>query len=235
MPDTVPERALVVVAHPDDPEFSAGGTVALWAGQGAEVAYVIVTDGSKGSGDRSMTPERLAARRREEQHRAAAVLGVQDVTFLGFPDGEVSADLAVRYAITREIRRWRPDTVITFDPARIYFDNYVSHPDHRFVGEAALYAVFPTARDHLSVPHLLAAGLEPHNVGEVLLAGAVQPDTWIDIEPTIDRKVEALRQHASQIRDPEELGDRIRQRAADLAAGHGMKYAEAFKRIVFYR
>jgi len=235
MPDPQPERVLVVVAHPDDPEFSAGGTVALWAARGAAVAYVIATDGSKGSGDRAMSPERLAALRREEQRRAADVLGVGDLTYLGFPDGELSPDLAVRYAIAREIRRFRPDTVITYDPARLYWDNYVNHPDHRAVGEAAMYATFPTARDHLSAPHLLAEGLEPHKVHQVLLTGAVQPDIWIDIGPTIDRKIEALRQHASQIRDIEALGERIRQRAADLADGHGMEYAEAFKRIVFYR
>jgi LmbE family N-acetylglucosaminyl deacetylase len=235
MPDPIPERAMVVVAHPDDPEFSTGGTVGLWTGQGAEVVYVIVSDGSKGTDDRTITPERLSARRREEQHNAAQVLGVRDVTFLEFTDGEIRPDLAVRFAIAREIRRWRPDTVITHDPARLYFDNYINHPDHRAVGEAALYAIFPTARDHLNAPYLLAEGFEPHKVRQIYLTGACQPDTWLDIGPTIDRKIEALRQHASQIADPDGLANRIRQRAADIADGHGMEYAEAFKRIVLDR
>ena len=235
MPHQIPKRALVIVAHPDDPEFLSGGTVAQWTQQDAELAYVIATDGSKGSADRSLSPERLSALRRDEQERAAEVLGVREVVFLDFVDGEVLPDLALRYALAREIRRWRPDTVVTFDPARIYYDVYVNHPDHRYVGEAALYAVFPTARDHLNAPHLLAEGLEPHKVDEVLLAGSEHPDTWIDIGPTIDRKIEALGRHASQISDQNKLGGRVRQRAADVACGHGMEYAEAFKRISFYR
>lgn len=235
MLEDTPTRALVVVAHPDDPEFACGGTVALWTSKGCDVAYVIATDGSRGSDDETMTPDRLVALRREEQLEAARALGVQDVVFLGHTDGELSPSLELRHAIAREIRKWRPEVVITFDPARLYWDGYVSHPDHRFIGEATLYAVFPTARDRLNAPHLLTEGLEPHKVQRLLLVGALEPDTWIDIGPTIEKKIEALSQHVSQIRDPGALGERVRERAKAIAEGHGMEFAESFKQIAFYR
>jgi LmbE family N-acetylglucosaminyl deacetylase len=231
--DGPPARVLVVMAHPDDPEFAAGGTVARWAEAGAEVTYVVVTDGSKGSGDRAMTSERLVAQREAEQRAAASRLGVREVVFLGFADGEIAPDLTLRHAITREIRRFRPDVVITHDPARLYWDQYINHPDHRAVGQATLDAVFPTARDFLNVPALLAEGLEPHNVREVYLSGAVEPDTWVDIEPVLERKVAALREHASQFADPDGMAERVRKRAADFADRHGMQFAEVFKRIAF--
>jgi LmbE family N-acetylglucosaminyl deacetylase len=225
-------RALVVMAHPDDPEFAAGGTIATWTRSGVEVSYVIVTDGSKGSGDRSMRPERLVPMRQEEQRAAAGKLGVEKVSFLGFPDGEISPDIVLRHAITREIRRQRPDIVVTHDPSSLYWDHYINHPDHRAAGQATLDAVFPTARDWLNAPYLLEKeGLEPHNVRAVYLTGAREPDTWIDISDTIDQKVEALREHASQIKDMNALPGRIRERASLAAEGHGMAVAEAFKQI----
>lgn len=231
MTDPPFDRALVVMAHPDDPEYAAGGTTARWTAAGAAVAYVIVTDGSKGSADRAMTVDRLVALRQEEQRAAAAALGVRDVVFLGQPDGEVVADLALRHRIAREIRRLRPDVVVTHDPATLYWDTAINHPDHRAVGQATLDAVFPTARDWLNAPQLLAEGLEPHHVREVLLSGTTAADTWVDIAPTLAAKVAALRWHASQIRDPDGLEARLRMRAASLAEGHGMELAEAFKRI----
>jgi LmbE family N-acetylglucosaminyl deacetylase len=225
----------VIVAHPDDPEFACGGTVAKWATEGAEVEYVIATAGCRGSDDPSMTPERLRVIRKEEQLRAAEALGVTNVTFLDFVDGEVEPTLELRHAFVREIRRVRPDTVVTFDPARIYYDNYVNHPDHRFVGEAALYAVFPAARDRMNAPALIEEGLAPHKVEEVLLLGAMEPDVWIDIGDTLETKIRALKHHKSQIGTFEGFEDRVRKRAADAAAGHGMEFAEIFKRITFYR
>lgn len=226
-------RALVILAHPDDPEFGAGGTVARWSDEGIEVHYIIVTDGSKGSGDPTMTPSRLAAIRVEEQRAAAAVLGVGEVVFLGFRDGEIAPDLTLRHAITREIRRWQPDIVVTHDPASLYWDNAINHPDHRAVGQATLDAIYPTARDRLNAPQLLVEGLEPHAVREIYLTGPHAADTWIDIGGTIDRKLAALRAHASQIKDFDALETRLRERYAGLAEGRGMQYAEAFKRIVF--
>lgn len=229
----VPERVLAVMAHPDDPEFSSAGTIALWTRAGAAVAYVILTDGSKGSSDRTMTAERLTALREAEQRAAATSLGVAQVTFLGYPDGALVPDIDLRHTLARQIRRHRPDLVLTHDPSAYYFDRYINHPDHRAAGQATLEAVFPTARDWLNAPHLLAdEGLEPHAVREVWLTGTREPDTWIDIAPTFDLKLAALRQHASQIREPHALESRLRERAASLAEGHGMTLAEAFKRIV---
>lgn len=227
------KRVLVIMAHPDDPEFGAGGTLARWIEEeGCAVTYVVVTDGSKGSSDRDMTPARLAALRQAEQRAAARLLGVGQVEFLGFPDGEIAPDLVLRHAIARAIRRWQPDVVITHDPATLYWDNYINHPDHRAVGQATLDAVFPTARDHLNARHLLDEGLEPHIVREVYLAGSRQPDCWVDIAPTFERKLAALREHVTQIRDPDGLAERLRQRSAAAAEGHPMTLAEAFKKIV---
>jgi len=228
-----PKRALVIVAHPDDPEFAAGGTIARWTGEGHVVWYVIATDGSKGSSDPAMTPDRLAALRQVEQRAAATALGVTAVTFLGFVDGEIAPDLDLRHAITREIRRFRPDIVVTHDPASLYWDNFINHPDHRAVGQATLDAIYPTARDRLNAAHLLAEGLEPHVVREVYLTGPHRPDTYSDISATLDRKLAALRAHKSQIGDFEAMEKRLRDRHAGFAEGREMTYAEVFKRIEF--
>lgn len=248
MPDAVPtdaaptdavptapavHRLLVVVAHPDDPDFPAGGTIAALAGRGTHVTYVIVTDGSKGTGDRTLSGPRLAAMRVDEQWAAARALGVADVVFLGIPDGEVVPDLALRHAITRQIRLHRPDVVITHDPATFYTDTYVNHPDHRAVGQATLEAIFPTARDFLNAPHLLAEeGLDVHKVREAWLTLSLRPDHFVDIAATIDRKIAALHEHRSQFTDPDGLAMRIRERAALVGEANGMALAEGFKRIV---
>lgn len=232
-PPAAPSLALVVMAHPDDPEFAAGGTIAGWTEAGLRVVYVIVTDGSKGSGEPDMQPRRLAELRMAEQRAAAAALGVTEVDFLGLPDGEITPDLALRHAITREIRRYRPDIVVTHDPAALYYDNFINHPDHRAVGQATLDAIYPTARDRLNAAHLLVEGLEPHAVRDVYLSGSLQADHRVDIEATFERKLAALRAHATQIKDPAALEARLRERHASLAEGHGMALAEAFKRISF--
>ncbi len=227
------KRALIILAHPDDPEFGAGGTIARWTDEGVVVGYVIVTDGSKGSADPEMTPFRLVAIREEEQRAAAARLGVTEITFLGFIDGEITPDLHLRHAITREIRAFRPDIVVTHDPASLYWDNFINHPDHRAVGQATLDAIYPTARDRLNAPHLLEQGLHPHIVRQIYLTGPYQPDTYSDISATIDRKLAALREHKSQIADMDAMEKRLRDRYAGFAEGRGMAYAEIFKKIEF--
>jgi LmbE family N-acetylglucosaminyl deacetylase len=219
------------MAHPDDPEFGAGGTIAGWTRDGAAVAYVIVTDGSKGSADPAMTGPALIELRQAEQRAAAGALGVEGVTFLGFTDGEIEPDLALRHALAREIRRFRPDRIVTHDPATLYSGSHINHPDHRAVGQATLDAVYPTARDHLNAPQLLAEGLQPHKVSEIYLTGSLAPDTWVDIEATLDDKLNALAAHRTQLADPAATAERVRARAAILAAGQGFRYAEAFKRI----
>jgi len=228
------ERVLVVTAHPDDAEFGAGGTVARLAKEGRQVAYCIVTNGNKGTSDRSMTPERLALIREEEQRNAARVLGVETVEFLGFDDGELEDTRASRMAVCAAVRRHRPDLIITQNPHRTR-NLFASHRDHRITGGIVLDVVYPLARDHLAFPELLAQGLEPHRVREVHLMAWDDPDLAVDITDTLDLKLRALACHASQIRDMEAVGRRVRDRAAQLGRPHGHAYAETFQRIVIDR
>ena len=154
------ESALVIIAHADDAEFGSAGTIAKWVKQGVEVTYVVVTNGNKGSADPDMTPEALAALREKEQRAACKVLGVKNVVFLGYHDGELVPSLELRRDLTREVRRYKPDVAMVPDPTTWYFGNvYINHPDHRAVGEAALAAIFPSARDRLTFPEAAGGGL----------------------------------------------------------------------------
>jgi LmbE family N-acetylglucosaminyl deacetylase len=227
------ERVLVIVAHPDDAEFGAAGTVAKLAREGREVTYVIVTSGDKGSSDRTMTPQRLAEIRQAEQRAAARTLGVERVEFLGHPDSELEDTRALRVAITREIRRWRPDLVITQNPHRST-NLYVSHRDHRITAGVVLDCVYPFARDHMVFPELLPA-FEPHKVREIYTMAWDAPEVVIDITDTIDLKLKALACHASQVRDFAAVETRVRERAAELGRRHGVAYAETFDRILMPR
>lgn len=214
MPEpTHPQRVLVIMAHPDDPEFSAGGTVARWTSEGHEVIYALVTDGSKGTDDRAISQEELVALRQEEQRCAATVLGVRDVIFMGYPDGEVVPDLGLRRDLARIIRLVRPEVIITPDPQTLFTTfNTINHPDHRAVGLATIDAIFPAARNHNYFPELLANGLEPVYVKEVYLSGTLHPDTWVDVTATFERKINSLRCHKSQIMDMAGLVQRMRER-----------------------
>jgi LmbE family N-acetylglucosaminyl deacetylase len=224
-------RVMAVFAHPDDAEFGYGGTIAKWVSEGIEIVYVVATDGSKGSADPTMTSERLITMRRQEQRKAADVLGVKDIVFLGYPDGYLEHTLALRKDIARAIRQFRPERLIAMTPYRSFsINSYINHPDHLAVGDATLAAVYPTARDRLTFPELLAEGLEPYAVREVYVTGTDSPDTWVDITQTIDKKIEALRQHTSQIQSPE-MPDWVRTRAKESAQGHDMEYAESFKKF----
>jgi len=226
--------AMVVVAHPDDAEFGVAGTAAKWARAGTKVVYVICTDGSKGTDDPGLTPDRLVPLREAEQRAAAAILGVAEVVFLGHVDGVLAPTLELRRDISRQIRLYRPDVVICPDPTTRYVrDAYINHPDHRAAGEAALCAVFPDARNRWQFPELLAEGLQPFAVREVYMTNSLEPDVWVDITDTIDLKLAALAQHKSQL-DATAAGaaERVRSRARANAAGHGMAYAELFKRMV---
>jgi LmbE family N-acetylglucosaminyl deacetylase len=223
---------MVIVAHPDDAEFLVAGTAALWAADGTEVTYVIVTNGDKGSEDPSMTSEQLAALREDEQRRAAAGLGVKEVLFLGYEDGLLQHTLDLRRDLTRVIRRHRPHTVVTFDPTvRFITDNYPNHPDHRAAGDAAVDAVFPAARDRLTFPELLEEGLEPHKVKELWLGAGASANHWVDIEPVLEKKIAALREHPSQLGEFP-LDEFIPEMAKGQAQGSPYTYAESFRRVV---
>lgn len=230
-----PVRVLVVAAHPDDPEFGCGGTTARWAAEGKEIYYLVCTRGNKGSSDAEMTPDRLIRIREEEQRAAAKVIGAREVTFLDFPDGELAPTFQFREAIVREIRRVRPRIVFTHDPTVMYTDGHINHPDHRAVGTATLDSVYPTARDRLNYPEHEQAGLLPHKVKEVYLWGATSPNTWIDISPSFDRKIEALRCHVSQVGTAERMVERMRERAKSVGDPQGVPLAEAFFRVEMAR
>ena len=222
------QRILVVVAHPDDAEFGCGGSVARWVADGCEVHYCLFTSGNRGSDDPAMTPERLATIREAEQRAAAEVLGVKSVTFLHYPDGELEDTREARRDVVREIRRARPDRVVTTNPFPS-LNPYSGHRDHRHAGRLALDAVYPYARDRMHFPEVLAEGWQPHKVRQVYLMGHDDPDVVLDITATIDRKLDALRCHASQLRDFAGAEGRVRERAADLGKPHGYTYAEAFR------
>jgi len=223
------KRMLIVIAHPDDAEFTCAGTVAGWVKSGCQVHYVVCTSGDKGTKDHNMTPHHLAAIREEEQLAAARVLGVETVTFLRHKDGELEATKEFRAEIAMLIRRYKPDIVVTHDAWR----PYQLHPDHRAVGLTTCDAIV-AARDHLFLPGQTAIGLEAVEPAELYLWGAAEPDHLVDISETIDLKLEALSQHQSQLRRPN-WRKRIRQWAADTGEPQGMAHAEAFKRISFRR
>jgi len=224
-------RVMFIAAHPDDPDFLAGGTVGRLAKEGREVAYVILTNGNKGSGNRSVTSEQLASIRAEEQRRAAQVLGVGDVEFLGYEDGELEDTRDLRRDVTREIRRWRPNLIITLNPHRTYNNFPGWHRDHRVTGRVVLDCVYPLARDHLAFPEL-PREYEPHSVREVHVIQWEQPRLVIDISETMELKLEAIRCHASQIGDFKDFEARMRNRAAILGQDKGYSYAEGFDQIV---
>lgn len=227
----VPPSAMVVVAHPDDAEFMVAGTVAKWAAQGCVVTYVIITKGDKGSDDPAMTSERLTTIREAEQRAAGDVLGVRNYEFMGYPDGYLEHTLGLRRDVARLIRKHRPFVLLTFDPTNRFFsDNYVNHPDHRVAGDVALDATFPTARDRLTFPELLMDGYEPWKVRQIWLSGAAEPNVWIDIADTIEKKKEALRQHPSQLdADSVEFAE---QWAKETGVPQKLAYAECFRRFI---
>jgi LmbE family N-acetylglucosaminyl deacetylase len=201
IPAFIPKVILAVAAHPDDLEFGASGSVAKWVKDGADVHYLICTDASKGSSDTNISPVELIQMRRDEQRSAADILGVKSVTFLDYEDGVTEASAALKRDIAREIRRIKPDTVVTQDPKEIYNATvgYINHNDHRNVGLAAMDAVYPLARDHLSFPELLAEGFAPHNVVDLLFMSFSEATMVVDFSDTYDIKLKALAAHASQV------------------------------------
>ncbi len=228
------KRVLIAVAHPDDAEFGCSGTVARWVKEGREVSYLILTNGDKGSSDRRTTSEELARIRAQEQLNAARVLGVEQVEFLGYPDGELEDTREVRRAVTAGIRRFRPDLIITQNPNRTS-NLYASHRDHRTTGGVVLDCVYPLARDHLSFPELLSQGLEPHRAREVYIMAWEKPDMVVDISDTMELKLKALACHTSQMGDFSQVEARVREWAAELGKAQGYTYAEAFNRILIPR
>ena len=223
-----PESALAIVAHPDDIEFTCVGTLARWIKGGTRAGYVICTSGDAGIADPSLTRAQAGAIREAEALEAARVAGVTDVTFLRHPDGLLQPTLELRKQLVREIRRFRPEVVLTGDPTLVWIgDTRINHPDHRAASLAALEAVFPAAGQPHMYEELTAEGLKPHKARKVYGINWQGAGTFLSIDETIDLKIEALRAHKSQM-PKADIGPRIRERAAGYARNLEMEYAEAF-------
>ncbi|TQN32261.1 LmbE family N-acetylglucosaminyl deacetylase [Haloactinospora alba] len=231
--DSGTERALVVMAHPDDVDFGCAGTVALWTGTGIDVTYLMVTDGDAGGDDRSLDGTSMAELRRSEQRAAAATVGVHDVRFLGYPDGRLTATLELRRDIARVIRQVRPHRAIIPSPDRNWEAIAPSHPDHLATGEAAINAVYPDARNPHAHPELLSEeGLAGWVVPTVWLSNGTSPNHYSDITDVVDRKMAALAAHESQIPDFPRVEASLREGLASHARRGGLaegRMAEVFQ------
>ncbi|MGH7300392.1 MAG: PIG-L deacetylase family protein [Candidatus Rokuibacteriota bacterium] len=230
-----PARAMSIHAHPDDQEFTVGGTLAKWARAGCEIVAVCITRGGAGSNKYTpleMTREALIAIREVEQREACRILGVKETIFLDHEDGMLEPSIGLRRELTRLIRRHRPEAVLCGDPTtRFYGTTYMNHPDHRAAADVVLDAVFPSAGTRLIFPELLAEGLDPHEVRDVFIHGTERPDTYVDIAPVLDVKLAALRAHKSQMGewDPTEM---ITQWAAEQGRRRKLQAAEAYRRMI---
>lgn len=232
MEDTA--TTLVIAAHPDDIDFGAGGTVARWAAAGAPITYCVVTDGDSGGFDPAVPRADIPGIRRAEQEAAARVIGVDDVRFLGYPDGSLTVTMALRRDLSRVIRQVRPERVLAHSPERDWANVYASHPDHLAAGEATLAAVYPDARNAFAHRGLLEdEGLEPHVVGEVWLMGSPRPNRFVDITDTYEAKLAAVESHKSQMTDPAGGAPAAMRRHLQANAARGglgaERLAEAFQ------
>ncbi|MCB9112271.1 MAG: PIG-L family deacetylase [Anaerolineales bacterium] len=228
----IPKIAMSIHAHPDDQEFSIGGTLAKWARAGCQIISVTITSGDSGSNDPAKDGSykaELAQLREGEQLAANKVLGVKRAIFLRYPDGELEPTIQLRKELTRIIRAQKPDVVVTGNPEAWFYGNeYVNHPDHRAAAQAACEAVFPSAGSRLIFADLLTDGFEPHDVRYLYVHGTEKPDTWVDITETIDVKVKALQQHASQV-PVDEVEKWMKEWAKEDAKDKDFEYAESFR------
>ena len=234
----VPDRAMVIFAHPDDAEIGSGGVVARWIAAGCEVTYVLCTNGDAGTADRSLTPAELAKRRAGEQRAAADFVGVKHVVMLGYPDGQLDDTREFLGDVVRALRQYGPHTVFVHDP---YRTKGFQHRDHRHAGIATTDAVYPFARDHLHFPeHITKDGLEPHKVRELWYWGMDEPNVIVDVTDSVDRQIAALVRHESQmpgfnVAAGETIGQRLKKHAAELAEGYGFQFGAVFRRLIARR
>jgi len=231
-----PQNILVILAHPDDPEFFCGATLARWAGAGHHLTYLLLTCGDKGFNPTThpeMTPEKLCAIRHEEQHAAAKVIGAKEVHFMEFPDGYLVPDLNTRRDVVREIRRYKPDILLTCDPQTVFAMYGLNHPDHRAAGQVVLDAVFPAAGSPVFFPELLNEGFEPHMPKEIWCSLTNQPNTTLDVTDTWDIRLKAILEHKTQVQDVKKLIERMKSRRAEDSTEENPRYEEKF-RVVKY-
>lgn len=230
--ELTPKKVLAVAAHPDDLDVGAGGTLAHFASQGSEIYYLILTDGSKGSADQSISSAALTSTRRAEQQAALDAIGGKSVTFLDYPDGELEITQALKRDIVKAIRVVKPDLVVTMDPTVIYSTKLgmINHPDHRAAGQATLDAVYPLARDHLTYPDLHEAGYQPHNTKSVLLINFNEGNYTVDITKTFDAKLAAIKAHESQFDTSNDM-PWVREMAEQQGKITNVSLGEQFVRI----
>ena len=231
------QKILVILAHPDDPEFFMGATIKRWTQQGHQVVYYLLTKGDKGTQDRDLPPEELMRSRIVEQNAAAHILGVEEVHFLENPDGFLELTVDLRREVTRIIRKEKPDILVSSDPTNFFPNNdaSINHPDHRMAGQIVIEAFFPAAGNPKYFPELLDEGFEPHSVKEVWFSLTHQPNAIYDVTETWPIKLAALHQHISQIGDPEKFDARMASRHSADSTDEDPRYEEKFRRIVYVR
>lgn len=234
LPDSEIKRVLVVMAHPDDCDFGAGGTIAQWTSQGIEVSYCIITNGDQGGEESGIPVEDMAKVRQQEQRDAGKALGVTQITYLNYRDGWLMPSIELRKEIVKAIRIAKPDRMVVQSPERNWERIYSSHPDHLAAGETAIQAVYPDARNPFAFPELKAAGLEPWRVREVWITGSPTPNHFVDITETFSKKMAALHAHVSQTAHNKELENMVRNWGERNAEANGLtqgRVAEIFKVI----
>lgn len=228
---------LVILAHPDDPQFFCGGTLAKWAREGHSITYIIVTAGDKGfnpATQADMTSKKLVPIRKVEQTNAAKIIGAKPPLFLDLEDGTLIPDIHLRRIIVREIRRHKPDILVTCDPQNLFALYGINHPDHRACGQVVIDAVFPAAGSPVFFPELISEGFEPHMPKEIWCSLTNQPNETVDVTETWDVKIQAILEHKSQIQDPEQLIERMKKfRKTEDSTEENPKYEENF-RVVKY-
>jgi LmbE family N-acetylglucosaminyl deacetylase len=230
-----PQKVLVILAHPDDPEFFCGASLARWARAGHEIHYFVLTCGDKGYSDTQASPDQICTTRQAEQKAAADIIGVKSVRFLDLEDGFVVPSIELRREIVRVIRQVKPDILVTCDPTHFFAgDYYINHPDHRYTGQVVLDAVFPAASNSFFFPELIRdEGLQPHKPREVWISLTGNPTVILDVTDTWGIKIRALKEHKSQIGDSKEFEERMRARKSDRSTEENEYYEEKFRVIKF--
>ena len=228
-----PKEILIILAHPDDPEFFLGATIARWIKAGHRLRYLLLTKGDKGSKEDSLSSNEVAQIRVEEQGAAGDYLGVDSIDYLNYEDGYLVPDLEMRKGIVRYIRKYRPQILVTCDPSNVFpSQQYINHPDHRNAGQAVIDSVFPAAGNRFFFPELLAEGYQPHEVEEVWMSLTNEPDVKLDVTEHWDDKLQALKKHASQIGEPRAFEKYMLDRVKN-GENEDFKYEEGFRRIKF--
>jgi len=230
-----PQKVLVILAHPDDPEFFCGASLARWARAGHEIHYLLLTCGDKGFDDIHASADQICKTRQAEQNAAAAIIGVKSVRFLDLEDGFLVPSIDLRREVVRAIRQIKPDILVTCDPTHLFAgDYYINHPDHRYAGQVVLDAVFPAASNLFFFPELIQdEDLQPHKPREVWVSLTGNPTVILDVTDTWEIKIQALKEHKSQIGDPKEFEERMRARKSDRSTEENEYYEEKFRVIKF--